>query len=157
MRYKINIMRFLKLPQELQDTIFLLCDANLLENTREFQSKYVQECTEYFSFNNSLNRHNLKWLFNQSIRLGIYMHDRVFLLASINNDIEIIKFIFKPNRISMIYQLNGFNAVVSNGNLKNVHVLHDIGVNYNFDKALGISKRKKRYIITEWLLQNNKK
>ena len=156
MQIKFNVMGFFKLPIELQDYIFLLCDANLLENTREFQSEYVQQCTKHFSYDDKLNKLNFKWLFYQSIRWGIYMHDRVFLLACIHNDMEIIKFMFKPDRITQIYQLNGFKAIIANGDLKNVQVLQDIGVNYDFDKAIIISKRKNLHDITEWLLKNKK-
>ena len=69
MRLKFNVMNFLKLPIEIQDYIFLLCDFNALEHTRKYQSDYVKKCTEYFSFDYKLNKLNLQWLFykNKSV------------------------------------------------------------------------------------------
>jgi hypothetical protein len=155
MRYSFNAMKFLELPIEIQDMIFLQCDSYLLENTRDFQSDYIKKSTQFFSFNNVLNKFNLQWLFNSSVRWGIYMHDRVFLLACINSDISIIKFIWKPS-IKFYNQHNGFNSIVSQGNLENVKRLYNLGVEYNKEQCINMSRKKGYNDITEFLLQIKK-
>ncbi|KAJ3268986.1 hypothetical protein HDV01_001974, partial [Terramyces sp. JEL0728] len=53
------------LPVELWDRIWLLCDKETLENTRELQSEYVKRATEHFVFNEAARNGNLeimKWL-----------------------------------------------------------------------------------------------
>ena len=147
-------MKLLELPIELQDEIFLHCDFNLLENTRCYQSNYVKKSTQYFSFDSPLNRLNLRWLFYKSIRFGIYMKDRVFLLACINCDIPIIRFIFN-SKIKMYYQNHGFNSIVSQGNLKNVKLLHSIGVKWD-EKAINTSIKKNYLDIAQWLMKDLK-
>lgn len=54
-------MSYNSLPQELKDKIFLLCDFEDLEKTRELQSVYVKKCTEFKYACNATNQLNKDW------------------------------------------------------------------------------------------------
>ena len=54
-------MSYNSLPEELKDRIFILCDFEDLEKTRELQSRYVKECTEFKYACNATNQLNKDW------------------------------------------------------------------------------------------------
>ena len=61
------------LPIELMDMMWLNCDKETLEKTRDLQSNYIKEITQYFDVNDSAkngNIKNLKWLYNKGNKLN---------------------------------------------------------------------------------------
>ena len=77
-------MSYNSLPQELKDRIFLLCDFEDLEKTRELQSRYVKECTEFKYACNATNQLNKEWSLskncvNQIIKLDSWFNSDIRL------------------------------------------------------------------------------
>ena len=67
---------FDKLPIEIRDRIFLSLPYNDLKNTREYQSIYVKEVTEYGDIDEAEkngNLKNMKWLIENGYKRKIYI------------------------------------------------------------------------------------
>jgi hypothetical protein len=80
------------------------------------------------------------------------MKNRIFLLACIHFDLDIIKFIWHPDKISYHSQYNGFASVVGRNNIKNVKILYNLGVKYN-KKSIYIATKKNFIDILNFLLE----
>ncbi len=83
----------MKLPQELEDIIFLNLNFDTLVECREIQSAYVKKCTEYNSFGIAAekgNLHCIRYLFSQGLKPSKYYSFNLMNEAADNGHLEIV-------------------------------------------------------------------
>ena len=149
-----------KLPQEIQDKIFLLLDWDTLSKTRELQSDYVKHRTESYDINHIIqtgNLENLKWLFTEEIFNDIrYSFINCIFNDAIENDkFEIVKWMlykFKKHP-SGLFDFFTFNRAVENGNLEIMKLLLENSCPLNF-LVFETATQKGNPEIIQWLCDN---
>lgn len=76
-----SVDMFASLPSELQDTIFLFCNATTLVETRQLQSQWVQAHTAHLSVDACLKKDgtlaNYTWLLNQESKPNLRRYGRL--------------------------------------------------------------------------------
>lgn len=105
------------LPQEIQDKIFLMNSFEDLENSREFQSEYVKNTTQFDNYDEAIEANNLncmKWLHSKGNKLEQRYFDRVIDLGG---NLEILEWLYSvdcvhnPHHKYSLYKITELNIL----------------------------------------------
>jgi len=113
---------YVVLPTEIIDKIFLLCNQKTLKQTRILQSRYVKNCTEFFTFNEAAfsgNLANLRWLRKNGYSWNIW----TFSHALNSKNLAILNWLYKQGCPWSDYV---FTRAIKLGNLEIIMWLHSV-------------------------------
>lgn len=109
-----------KLPQEIQDKILLKLDWETLERSRDLQSEYVKNRTQFKTITEAAlhgNLENMKWLKS----IGCHWDTDVFAVAAAKGNLEIMKWLREND---CPWDFRPFSYATRQGNLENMKWLY---------------------------------
>lgn len=118
-----------KLPQEIEDKIFLYLDYKTLSKARDLQSGYVKRITQFYNIYEAAkvgNLVNIKWVLNGEF---IYTGNAL-LMAVYSGNLNNMKWIYENTKCGY-YTYDIFGEAVRNGNLDNMKWLLEVGFKLN--------------------------
>ena len=150
MEFDIHLVNLIKnLPKEVIDRIFLWLPWNILENTREIQSKYVKDISKYETMSEAIiykNLRNIEWLLNCGYLLEI---STIYYVAK-NGDLESVKWL---RGRKCPWSKLVFNGAACNGHLDIIKWLFYNGCPWDKD-TFSWAVQYGNIEIMEWMIKN---